>query len=222
MNAPLPAALLAAALGAGALLIAQTAQAADPSVAHPHTGVLPRVTGAPAAQVLSAAEEATLLSGAPVYRQIKYATGDGGQGVAVFDVHADADAVWKTILDFGAYPRMVDKVEKCEVYRRQNDQIFVRFVLETLDIEYFIEHRYRPAEGYMSWTLDYARQSDLDDSVGYWLVRPAPGHPGYTRVEYSVGLRVSGWVPSWIQDMVARTGLEQATTWLKVNSEARG
>ena len=210
------------ALVALGLTVGMSAMAADATKPHPHTGTLPKVIGAPSAQALTAADEARLVAGEPVYRQVKYASGDGGQGVAVFDVHAEPAAVWKTITHYSAYPSMVNKVEKCEIYRQANDKIFVRFVLETLDVEYFVEHTYRPAEGYMSWHLDYARLSDLEDSVGYWLVRPAPGHTGYTRVEYSVGLQVSGWVPTWIQDMVARSGLEEATTWVKVNSEKPG
>lgn len=207
------------ALGLG---LSVNAVAADATKPHPHSGSLPKVVGVPTPQPLSPAEEATLTTGEPVYHQIKYPGGDGGQGVAIFDVHATPETVWKTISNFAGYPGMVDQVEKCEVYRREGDQIFARFVLETLDVEYFIQHTYRPAEGYMSWHLDYSRQSDLDDSVGYWLVRPAPGRAGYTRVDYTVGLRVTGWVPTWIQDMVAKTGLEQATTWVKVNSEKAG
>ena len=36
-----------------------------------------------------------------------------------------------------------------------------------VSLEYFIDHTYAPRLGVLTWTLDYARLSDLIDSVGY-------------------------------------------------------
>ena len=67
--------------------------------------------------------------------------------------------------------------------------------------------------------LDYSKESDLDDSTGYWLIYPSPTDPNKTRVEYSVDIRIKGWVPSFIEDMLADQGLEDATRWVKRESE---
>lgn len=201
--------------------LANPAFAADASKPHPHQGSIPKFTSAPTPLPLSAADTAALVAGKPVYKQQRYASGDGGRGVAIFDVHATEATVWGTILDFGAYPKMVDKVEQCGTYERVGNEIYVRFKLSVLGVEYFIHHSYRPEAGYLTWQLDYRRTSDLDDSVGYWLVHPATGHDGYTRVEYTVDLRASGWVPDFVQKMLMERGVEDATTWLKKSSEAR-
>ena len=73
----------------------------------------------------------------------------------------------------------------------------------------------------MSWTLDYGRESDLDDSTGYWLVYPSPLDPQKTRVEYSVVLLIKGWVPGFIQTMLADSGVENATKWVKREAEKK-
>jgi hypothetical protein len=156
-----------------------------------------------------------------VHRKVRYPTGDGGRGIAVFDVQAPVSDVWATILDFSAYPTYIDKVAECGVYRQAGGHIYVRFKLDVLGVEYFIDHTYAPERGYMSWQLDYSRQSDLDDSVGYWLVREVPGRPGWTRVDYSVDLRVTGWVPQFVQDLLVKQGLQDATSWLRKHAEAR-
>ena len=84
-----------------------------------------------------------------------------------------------------------------------------------ISVEYFIKHNLHEKEGYVTWTLDYSRESDLDDSTGYWLLYPSPDNPDHTRVEYSVDIRIKGWIPKFIETMLAEQGLEDATKWVK-------
>ena len=88
-----------------------------------------------------------------------------------------------------------------------------------MDVVYFIEHSFHKSEGYMTWTQDYTRESDLDDSTGYWLVYPSPDTPGATRVEYTVDMRLKGWVPGFVENMLAKKGLTMATSWVKKKAE---
>jgi hypothetical protein len=87
------------------------------------------------------------------------------------------------------------------------------------DVEYFIHHTYRPDEGWLTWTLDYSRQSDLDDSVGYWRVWTVTTSPAVSRLAYSVDIRFKGYIPGFVQDMIAKKGLTDAATWVKRESE---
>ena len=68
-----------------------------------------------------------------------------------------------------------------------------------MTVEYYVKHRLNREEGYVTWTLDYSRYSDLDDSTGYWYMYPSPDNPGKTRVEYTIDVRISGWVTKFIQ-----------------------
>jgi len=187
---------------------------------HPHQGVLKPFAGAPPKLTLTDADEKKLAKGDAVRKQTK--TGGGGRGMVIQDVHADVDTVWKRITDYSAYPRMVDDVKECGNYLVKGDNIYTRFVIGGfgISVEYFIKHTYKPKEGYMTWTLDYSKKSELDDSVGYWYVVKHPTKAGWTRVYYSVDVRVGDWVPSFIENIIAKKGLEKATAWVKKESEA--
>jgi hypothetical protein len=84
-----------------------------------------------------------------------------------------------------------------------------------VDVQYYIKHDYQPEKGSMTWTLDYSRKSDLDDSAGYWLVYPSPVDTSKTRVEYSVDLRIAPTIPSFIETILADKGIKNATKWVK-------
>ena len=192
--------------------------AANPNTPHAHTGIATKFTN-PAKATLSSSEAATLSNGKAVLKQIQ--EGNGGRGVAIFDVNATPDQVWKVITSFEKYPSYIDELSNVQTYATRGNDLFVDFTISSwgFEVQYYIKHDYQPSKGYMTWTLDYSRESDLDDSTGYWLVYPSPLDPNKTRVEYSVDLRIKGWVPGFIQTMLAETGVENATKWVKRDSE---
>ncbi len=194
--------------------------AADATKPHIHQGALPAYHGAPPVVELTAEELAVLAGDGVVKRQLKY--GDGGRGVAVQDVHASTEIVWAQILDYPSYPDKVENVEVCEIYERSEHRIKTRYVIGALfmSIEYYIDHIVHTEQGWETWTLDYSRESDLDDSVGFWRVEPVADRPGYTRVFYSVDVRPRGWIPEPIEDLLTDAGLTKATGWVKRESEA--
>jgi hypothetical protein len=201
------------------LSVTQPSWAADPNSPHPHQGVTERFSN-PKPTVLSKEEAATLESGAAVRRQVQGKS--GGRGVAIMDVKATPDKIWKTILDYSKYPNWIDDLEKTKVYGGSAEKGYnVEFELSVFGMEiiYYIDHDFHPDRGILTWNLDYSRESDIDDSTGYWLVFPAPGRPGFTRVEYSVDLRLKGWVPGIVENMLAKKGLVLATSWVKQQAE---
>ena len=204
---------------ASLLTLSSASYAADASVPHPHQGKIQAYNGAPDVPILLPEDIAKLDKGESVTKQVK--EGSGGRGIAVQDVKASPEIIWSKIRDFNNYPGMVDNVKSCKIYETTDDHIKAAFVISAvmMNVEYFIDHVYRPSEGYMTWTLDYSRESDLDDSVGFWRVEPIPNKPGWTRLFYSVEVRLKGWVPSIVEDMIATKGLPKATGWVKRESE---
>jgi len=202
------------------LATAPPALAADANKPHSHKGSITPYPQPPTAVALSAEQEKTFLTGEPVYTQIEGEK--GGRGVAVFLVGAPPATVWSTIRNFGAYPAWIDGVSECAVYKTEGDHIFTRFVIGKMgmEIEYFIDHTAPAGADWVTWTLDYSRESDLDDSVGMWRVTPLADDPSKSRVEYSVDLKVSGWVPGFVREMLVDRGIRDATTWVKVQAEA--
>jgi hypothetical protein len=147
---------------------------------------------------------------------------DGGRGMAIQDIQAPPQAVWDRIAAFRNYPQMVPYVTECEPYLENGSDVRVRFVLKLFAFryEYYIRHDFRPERGYVTWTLDYSKESDLDDSVGYWAVEEHPEYPGHSRLFYSIDMRTRGWMPGFVRNMVARQGLKSATEWVKREAEA--
>lgn len=201
------------------LLLVLSTLAADPTTPHRHQGIEPAFSGAPPAVSLTAEESAKLAAGELVLKQVR--SGNGGKGVAFMDIAATPETIWSRITNYAMYPTWVDNVAECEVYRRAGDKIWTRFVLDPfkMKIEYYIAHTYNAAAGWLTWTLDYTRQSDLDESVGYWRVTPITTSPPRTRLEYSVVVRYEGWVPQFVQDSISKKGLTNAVSWVKKQSE---
>jgi hypothetical protein len=205
-----------------ALLLTFAALAADPAAPHAHHGIVASYNGAPPAVPLAADDATRLAAGELVLKQVR--TGNGGHGVAFMDISAAPAAIWSRIVNYGKYPEWVDNVKACEVYRRDGANIYTRFVLDPMgmNVEYFIKHTYNPTAGWLTWTLDYDRLSDLDDSVGYWRVTALPAAANgvaRSRLEYSVDIRFTGWIPGFAQDMISKHGLTNAVTWVKQRSE---
>lgn len=201
------------------LVLTVAALAADAGKPHRHQGIVAAYKGAPPAVTLAAEESAKLDAGEMVLKQVR--SGNGGTGVAFMDIAATPETIWSRITNYAMYPTWVENVAACEVYRREGQNIWTRFVLDPfgMEIEYFIKHTYNPAEGWLTWTLDYTRQSDLDESVGYWRVTPITKSPPRTRLEYSVVVRYEGWVPQFVQDSISKKGLTNAVSWVKKRSE---
>lgn len=205
---------------AGAVAAAIPALAADPDSPHPHLGIVPAFAGAPPQLDLTPEQLATLARNDAVLTTLPGDT--GGRGIAVQDIHATPEVIWRLIRDFRAYPRRVDRVDSCEPYFEQGEDVRVRFVSSVLGFEYvyFIRHSFHPEEGYVTWTLDYSRESDLDDSVGYWAVIPHPEKPGWSRLFYGIDMRTRSYMPGFVRNLIARRGLIDATAWVKREAES--
>lgn len=203
-----------------ALLLTTTVFAADPTKPHEHQGIVKAYSGAPPAVTLSADDVAKLQADQLVTKQAQ--TGNGGHAVAFQYIHATPDRIWSRITAFSSYPKWVDNVEKCEVYKTDGRTIYADFGLSVMGIgvEYYIKHSYHPESNYLTWTLDYSRQSDLDDSVGYWRLTPISANPPVTQLEYSVDIRFKGWIPGFVQSFISSKGLTNAVAWVKKQSEA--
>jgi ribosome-associated toxin RatA of RatAB toxin-antitoxin module len=197
------------------------ARAADAARPHRHQGVLQPVSLRSMRFALSDEERARLAAGEPVRRQLQSA--GGGRGVVVQDIRADVDTVWRLVTDMERYPGRVPNIEQAEVYDRAGGHLRTRFVLGSFGVsaEYYVDHALDRERGAMCWTLDYSRQSDLDDSVGCWLLEPHPEHPGWTRMSYAIEVRMSPWIPGFVERALARDGLVKSTLWVKQLAEAQ-
>lgn len=200
-------------------LLAGPVRAGDPDTPHGHRGHLAPYTSKPAALVLTDADTEKLLAGDPVVRSER---GDGGgTGTAVMFVHAPASTVWDVILDYPRYPERVKSVVSSQVYRREGDVWYVDMQSRILGFPNTIYSRntIRRDEGWMAWTLDYDRTSDVGDMVGYWRVEQIQDSPPLTRVDQSSSIEISG-IPGFVASYLTRQALVDNTGWVKQTAEA--
>ena len=196
----------------------ETAAAADPNAPHPHQGIIPKFID-PSPALISPEEKETLVSGKPVYQQTRY--NDIDRGTAIFDVAASQKTIWEVFTSFQNYPEWIKEISATEIYLSEEQYILVDFTLSVylVDVQYYIKHDYQPNKGTMTWTLDYNRKSDLNDSAGHWLVYTSPADTAKTRVEYSVALIIGPAIPSFIETILTDKGIKNATKWVTKNAE---
>lgn len=182
------------------------------AAAHPHRGLLPPYEGSEARSIkLTNQQDQILLSGQSV--KVSEKKGNGGRGFVIQDVHAPPQVIWERILDFPGYTEMVPRVKSCDNYFLEtfsdgSKNIKTAMTVSVLGakINYFIEHKFQPDDQCLTWTLDYDRRSDLEESVGYWFVQ---GHPdpelsstGWSRVYYSVDVVTPSWLPGAVKQVM--------------------
>eukprot|EP00978_Attheya_sp_CCMP212_P003361 scaffold6952_cov48-Attheya_sp.AAC.1 len=203
--------------------------ASDFNKPHPHTGkVTPFQPGDPKVSLDGKATK-ILKTGKPYQTQIQ--SGAGGRGLVVQDISAPSDLVWGRILDYDNYAKMVPKTVESKNYHVEQHKTGPRSALAQtiytrmkvgfpmLKLEFFIKHLYYPALNSLTWTLDYTKTSDFDDSCGYWYVIPHPDNSKMTRVYYSVQVSMFDWVPKFVVDFMSSKALTDATGWVKKFSE---
>jgi len=213
------------------LLGSQLIESASFDKPHSHQGkVSPFEPKAPSVKLDSKAL-ATLDNGDMFKTQIM--DGSSGRGLVVLDVHGPTDTVWSRILDYNNYAKMVSgctssknynviqhKPSKSNNYLSQTIYTRMKIGLSMVQLEYFIKHSYHPKLNVLTWTLDYTKRSDLDDSVGYWYVikHPTKGQ-SWSRVYYSVDVAIPNWLPKFVKDFFSTKALTDATAWVKRESE---
>ena len=195
-------------------LFSMNSFAADPNKPHPHQGKATVFTN-PQKTTLTASEVTQIKSGTPILKQVQQ--GNGGRGIAIMDLNATPEAIWNVVTDYHNYPTHIPDLKSTKNYSVSDSHVYTHFVLSSMmmTVEYYVKHNLNKEKGYVTWTLDYTRHSDLDDSTGYWYMYPSPDNQGKTRLEYTIDVRVSGWVPKFIQTALAERGLKDATKWVK-------
>lgn len=206
--------------------------ASDPDVPHAHSGKQqPFPPGNPNVS-LDRKALSTLASGKPFQTTIHVPGSTSGRGLVVQEIHAPPEVVWDRILDFDHYVDMVPRTVECKNYHVHKQKTTKRDPLEQTiltkfkiglplipKMTFYVKHLYFPALNSLTWTLDYSKKSDFDDSVGYWYVAPHPDRPGWSRVYYSVAVNMYDWVPKTVVNFMSTKALTDATGWVKKFSE---
>ena len=191
---------------------------ADPAGPHPFAPELRPIAGTPEPVPLSESEQQLLDSGEIVIK--RFDTPRAGSGIVFREVNAPPEAVWKVILSFEKYPKWSSNIEECKVADRQGRVWYVEMLTRFLWVKSKLNfiHRIQKPMGYVTWSLDRSKKSDIRDLVGYWRVSKSSKGPNFTRLEYGSQV-ITHNVPDFVVDFLARDSLVEGTEWVKVQSE---
>ena len=204
-----------------AVTIAAPVDAADPGRPHRHRGILSPFASPPSPPSLTEEERRAVERGDVVLRDI-----DGrsdGRRMVVFTVDAPAEGVWAVVSRFSAFPRYIDEVKQAVVLEDGPDGTVVAFTVSQFgfSLTYYVRHRYDAVRREGTWTLDYTKESDLDDSIGYWRVTPIPGSPGRSLVEHSTHVALTTAMPGFLRAWIADTSLRSTGTWVRKHATTK-
>ena len=202
------------------LLYSPLSMAYSPKEAHPHKGILKPIVRAPKAVSLNAKDLTRLKEGKLVIKQQSNSDGSGGTGVAVQYIKASPAKIWSVILNYPQYKNWVDNVKSATVYKKEGKVLSVEMLskISLVTVGIYTKNYVNKDQGYMSWTLDYDRKSDVDDTVGYWRLEAVSANPPVTKVEYSSQMKVKS-LPKFVANYLVKEALVSGTKWVKTQSE---
>ena len=153
-------------------------------------------------------------------------SGKGGRGYVLQDVNASEAICMSKIRDLTSYHKYIPTVKKVTMYDEKklfNGTIRSKAQFDVsvfrVGFRYFIDLTYIPKYNTLTWTLDYSRNSDFDDSIGHWQVMKHPSKNGWSRVLYSCNIKLFPWIPGFVVTFLTKTALVESTTWVKKQSE---
>ncbi len=188
---------------------------------HEHQGLLQSYDAAPPDHQLTDEDLQRLDNYQAVFYQEKLE--HGHRGVVIFRVDASQKNVWSVIKDFPSYPGWIDTVDEIEVYQQQPGQTAVKFLSGGLlggKTIWHVIHDYPVQDReWGTWKLDYSRQSDIYDTVGYWRVMTNNANADVSYVIYSVDLDLKGFFSSLLEASLIKDSINDATQWVKVQAE---
>jgi len=196
------------------------AHGADKAVPHPHQGVLTKYERVPPSKYglsLKGVTDERLRSGKPVLQLISL-SGGFKRVASIQDVPAPPEVIWSRIMDLNNYPKMVESVAACKIYRTKKmlgkEEAWAEYKVcaGPFALSYFMHHTFEPKKGAMTFALDYSRLSDVTDSVGYWYVEKLDDE--WSRVYYSTDSKLPAWVPGFAKDGLLSLALRKSTSWV--------
>jgi len=195
--------------------------ASDASKPHAHRGLLPKYDRVPPSKFglsLKGTDVASLRAGKPAVQMVPISKGFT-RAVSFQDIEAPEDVVWSAIMDLPNYPKMVEGVAACEVYKKSKSlrglqTVCAKYTISVASykMSYFMLHEFEPSKHAMTFHLDYDRCSDLSDTVGYWYVEDL--RDGWCRVYYSTDSKMPAWIPSFARNALTNLAAKRSTSWV--------
>lgn len=127
---------------------------------------------------LSSSDERLLRQGRILFKSDIPAGGSGGGamgGTALALLHADAETVWRTLVDYSSHASLFPRVKESDVVERGGGRTLVRYLVAVgpFAFRFFVNNYPDPSAHLLRWRLDRGRDNGFfRDQWGYWKVEP--------------------------------------------------
>lgn len=170
---------------------------------------------------ISTADNESLQLGKLIYKS--FDTPNGKQLAVVFKVNASPIEVWNTVKSYSNYPTWVKNVKEAEIYKQEDEEIYVRFILKHWYLgkyQYYVKHHFSKAnQNWATWELDDEYESDFSSSIGFWRVYPVNNESSQSYVTYSADILFKNKKSEFVRARAIKSSLKQASRWVKKQSE---
>lgn len=202
-----------------------------PGECHPHRGKLkPYPPGPPTLQKpLSEKQLQQLSEGKPVETKLKLEKRD----LIIQDVEATPEVIWSQILDYNRYTKLQPDTLESEIYDKSkpdHNKVFFKIGNSKVTFEVHNAITHHRDIGSATWTLDYDRKSDFDDTAGcklnrsrasvwhdilirptlVWHVEKHPEKENASRIYFSCVTSLASWLPSFVSLAVNKQGMRDS------------
>tara|TARA_B100000029_G_scaffold73619_1_gene65410 strand:+ start:169 stop:828 length:660 start_codon:yes stop_codon:yes gene_type:complete len=206
--------LLAAALGLLYLLTSATGAFAHPTVGKP---TMPKLTEK---------EEERVRQGKLVLRTQRDENAEGAALITgVIEIDATAEATWKILTNFESIPESSKAVKEVGRYldRPNSDGskvVNLRYLVKVawVSIVYHVHHDLFPAQHYLHWTLDEAKENDLRQTIGSFSLWPGSS-AGKIRFLYITTVDTGRNIPEWVEEELTESSLKRYLLYVKKRAE---
>lgn len=142
------------------------------------------------------------------------------------EIKAQPDTIWAVLNDPAEAAAASGAAESVETYvdepTEHGRKIGLHYVLNVAwtKVEYHVLRDFRPGEGWMTWTLDPAKQHDLVHTSGHYMVAPSKTD-GALLLSYKTQVDSGRNVPQWIQNLLTGKALKGYLGHVKKIAETR-
>lgn len=143
--------------------------------------------------------------------------GDAAQTLAVVDVAAPPDAVMKAVMDLPARVSDIGSLSAVELYDRSGDDVSARWTMSIamVSVTFHIQYDCELAQGWCVYTLDPARDNDVDSARGSYQ---AYAHGTGSRLVYRTDAIAAG-APEWVRKKLSDSSAREMLGGMKRRAE---
>jgi len=147
----------------------------------------------------------------------KKITGKDNQNITAkvtMSLDQNIDDIFKKILDFKKYEKIMDEVNGVDIYFMSKETINIKMTVNIffIDISNHFTHQINHKDYIIKWTLDNTKDNILEYTNGSWILKKISENK--TIVIYQNEIETPRYIPLFLTEYLFSDGVINASTWL--------